>query len=44
MARNIYFDVTPADLVTKIVCEQGLIDPSKVYDYAVEALRASYFP
>ena len=44
MVRNIYFDITPPDLVTNIVCERGLINPSKVYDYAVEALRASYLP
>ncbi|MFN3621544.1 MAG: NUDIX domain-containing protein [Nitrososphaerales archaeon] len=43
-ARNIYFDVTPADLVTKIICEHGLIEVSKVYEYAVETLRLSYFP
>lgn len=42
--RNIYFDITPADLVTKIVCEDGLIAPSKVYEYAVEAFKTSYFP
>ncbi|MEM3387201.1 MAG: NUDIX domain-containing protein [Nitrososphaerales archaeon] len=43
-ARNIYFDVTPADLVTKIICEDGLIEVSKAYEYAVKALRLSYFP
>ncbi len=42
--RNICFDFTPPDLVTKIICEDGLIDPPKVYEYAVESLRASYFP
>ena len=42
--RNICFDVTPANLVTKIVCEHGFIDPPKVYDYALEAFKASYFP
>ena len=42
--RNIYFDVTPPELVTKIICEHGHIDPQKIYDYAVDSLRASYFP
>ncbi len=42
--RNIYFDITPPDLVTKIICEHGFVDPEKAYDYAVEALKASYFP
>lgn len=42
--KNIYFDVTPPDLITKIVCEHGPIDPQKAYDYAVEALKSSYFP
>lgn len=41
---NIYFDVTPADLITKIVCEHGLVDAPKVQEYAVEALRLSFFP
>ena len=42
--RNIYFDVTPPELVTKIICEHGPIDPQNIYDYAVDSLRASYFP
>jgi len=42
--RNIYFDVTPPDLVAKIICEHGPIDPQKVYDHAIEAFKASYFP
>ncbi len=42
--RNIYFDVTPADLVTKIVCEHGLIEASRAFGYAAEALKLAYFP
>ncbi len=42
--RNIYFDITPPDLVTKIICEHGFVEPEKVHDYAVEAFKASYFP
>ena len=42
--RNIYFDITPPDLITKIICEHGFVDPQKVYEYAVEALKAFYFP
>ncbi len=43
-AKNLYFDVTPADLVTSIVCEYGAIRVNRVYELAEAAFRSSYFP
>jgi eIF-2B alpha/beta/delta-like uncharacterized protein len=34
--RNIYFDITPAELVTKIITEKGMMEPYEAVDYARE--------
>jgi len=34
--RNIYFDTTPAELVTKIITEKGIMEPYEVVNYARE--------
>ena len=35
--RNVYYEVTPARLVTSYVTEQGLLDPADVQRFATEA-------
>ncbi|MEO8456865.1 MAG: hypothetical protein ABI559_03530 [Chloroflexota bacterium] len=37
--RNVYYEVTPARLVTAYITEQGPIDPADVQRYSVEAER-----
>ena len=37
--RNVYFEVTPASLVTVYVTEQGLVDPAEVGRFAQESDR-----
>ncbi len=37
--RNVYFEVTPARLVTAYVTEEGVRKPSEVRRYALEAER-----
>ncbi len=37
--RNVYYEVTPARLVTSYVTERGLLDPADVQRYSTEAER-----
>jgi len=37
--RNIYFDRTPAKLVTKVITEQGLMGKQEVRQMALRAVR-----
>ncbi len=37
--RNVYYDVTPARLVTSYVTERGVLDPSEVLQFSNEAER-----
>jgi len=37
--RNVYYDVTPARLVTSYVTERGALDPSEVQRFSDEAER-----
>jgi len=39
-ARNPYFDLTPARLVTGIVSERGLLSPDEIKAIATEAARS----
>ena len=37
--RNVYFEVTPARLVTSYITEQGVVDPADVQRFSAEAER-----
>jgi translation initiation factor 2B subunit (eIF-2B alpha/beta/delta family) len=45
--RNVYFEVTPASLITTYITEEGLLEPESVGRYAQESdkrLRALMDP